>query len=74
LQTRKRFRLFKTLEDELSATKEFWWSRTPDERMEYLEHVRMFRFGEEAMNAPMVRCYGWRKLGKEPDPTNIFHF
>ena len=66
--------LFATLEEELAVTSGFWRSRTPQERMEYLHHIRCVTYGEEAMNAPMVRCYGWRKRGEEPDPKNIVYF
>ena len=72
---RKPFYLFKTLEEELAATNKFWRSRTPSERMQYLHHIRTIEYGEEAMNAPMVRCYGWRKrIEDEPDPKNIVYF
>jgi hypothetical protein len=73
-QPREPFYLFKSLEEELSATVAFWRSRTPQERLEYLEHLRVLKYGEEAVNAPMVRCYGWRKFGEEPDPKNIVYF
>lgn len=73
-QTRKPFRLFETLADERSTTKEFWRKRTPQERMEYLEHVRKLEFGQEAINAPTVRCYGRRKLHGEPDPKKVVYF
>jgi hypothetical protein len=71
---REPFHLFKTVEEELSLPEKFWWNRTPAERIEYLEHSRWVIFGEEAMNAPFVRCYGWRKRGEEPDPKNVVYF
>lgn len=73
--SRKPFRFFRTLEEELAATTEFWRNHTPHERLEYLEHMRCVVFGEKAVNAPMVRCYGWRKRTEdEPDPKNIVYF
>jgi len=71
---RKPFRLFAALEEELAATPAFWRSRTPHERLEYLHHIRTLKYGEDAMNAPMVRCYGWRKFGQKPDPKNVVYF
>ena len=71
---RKQFRLFATIEEELAATPAFWRSRTPHERLEYLLHLQTMMYGEVAMNAPMVRCYGWRKFGEEPDPSNTICF
>lgn len=74
-RSRKPFHLFETIEEELAATTAFWRSRTPLERMEHLEHTRCVLYGEEAVNAKMVRCYGWRKrLEDEPDPKNIVYF
>jgi hypothetical protein len=74
-RSREPFHLFETIEEELTATTAFWRSRTPDERMEYLEHTRCVLYGEEVVNAPMVRCYGWRKrTEEEPDLKNIVHF
>ena len=73
-RTREPFHLFKTVEEELSVPEKFWWSRMPAERMEYLEHTRFVIYGEAAMNAPFVRCYGWRKHGEEPDPKNVVYF
>jgi single-stranded DNA-binding protein len=73
-RSRKPFDLFNTVEEELSVTNEFWRSRTPLERLEYLEFMRCVIFGEEAVNAKMIRCYGWRKMGEEADPKNIVYF
>lgn len=74
-RTREPFHLFETVEEELSAPDGFWLSRTPAERMEYLAHIRWVVYGEEAMTAPFVRCYGWRKSMKEEyDPKNVVYF
>ena len=71
---RKPFRLFKSIEEELSVDKHFWHGRTPDERMEYLEFMRCVIYGEEVVNAKIIRCYGWQKFGEEDDPKNIVYF
>ena len=74
-RSREPFHLFETIEEELAATTAFWHSRTPEERLEYLEFMRCVIYGEEAVNAKMVRCYGWRKKGEEEyDPKNIVYF
>ena len=73
--SREPFYLFKTIEEELAAPSEFWLTRTPAERIEYLEHTRWVVYGEEAMSAPFVRCYGWRKSIKdEYDPKDVVYF
>ena len=73
--SREPFYLFKTIEEERATLPEFWRTRTPNERIEYLEHTRWVIFGEEAMNTPFVRCYGWRKSIKdEYDPKDVVCF
>ncbi|NBV24255.1 MAG: hypothetical protein EBS05_20350 [Proteobacteria bacterium] len=73
-RAREPFHLFQTTDEELSVPPNFCLGRTPQERMEYLEHTRWVIFGEAAMTAPFVRCYGSRKMGKESDPMNVVHF
>ena len=71
----KPFRLFQSVAEELAVKPDFWRSRTPLERMEYLEFSRCVVFGEEIVNAPMVRCYGWRNsINDEHDPKNLVYF
>jgi hypothetical protein len=36
----------------------FWWSRTPEERMEALEELRIRVYGEEEINARVSRVFG----------------
>jgi hypothetical protein len=36
----------------------FWHSRTPQERMEALEELRILNYGEEAINARISRIFG----------------
>jgi hypothetical protein len=73
--SRKPLRLFQTVEGELGVPPTFWRGRTPEERLEYLEFTRCVVYGEEVVNARMVRCYGWRKrVEDEPDPKNVVYF
>jgi hypothetical protein len=71
---RRPFQLFQSLQEELAATTAFWRSRSPGERLQYLEFMRCVIYGEEAVNAKLIRCYGWRKMGEEADPKNIVYF
>ena len=72
---RQPFRLFDTIDQELAAKSDFWRSRMPQERLEYLEFMRCIVFGEEAVNAPIVRCYRRRKWTEaEPVAGNIVYF
>ena len=72
--SRKPFYLFKTIGEELATTIAFWRSRSPGERLQYLEFMRCVIYGEEAVNAKMIRCYGWRKMNEEADPKNTVYF
>lgn len=38
--------------------RDFWWSRTPEERMEALEELRIRVYGEEKINARIPRVFG----------------
>ncbi len=74
-RSREPFHIFKTIEEELAATTAFWRNRTPHERLEYLEHTRYVIYGEEVVNAKIVRCYGWRKrIEDDYDPKNVVYF
>lgn len=74
-RSREPFHLFVTVDEELAATTEFWRSRSPVERLQYLEHIRYVIFGEEAVNAKMIRCYGWKtSIEDDYDPRNIVYF
>jgi hypothetical protein len=48
-------RSFADADDEL---RDYWWSRTPAERMEALEQLRIRIYGEEAINARIARVFG----------------
>jgi CMP-2-keto-3-deoxyoctulosonic acid synthetase len=39
----------------------YWQSRTPQERMEELENLRILNYGEEAINARIPRIFGVSK-------------
>jgi len=36
----------------------YWWSRTPDQRMEALEELRVRLYGKEKINARIPRVFG----------------
>lgn len=36
----------------------YWWSRTPEERMEALEELRIRVYGKEKINARVSRVFG----------------
>ena len=55
------FNSFAEAEDELRA---YWWSRTPEERMEALEELRILNYGEEAINARIPRVFGVSEPGR----------
>jgi hypothetical protein len=38
--------------------RDYWWSRTPEERMEALEELRVRVYGEETINARIPRVFG----------------
>jgi hypothetical protein len=38
--------------------RDYWWSRTPEERMEALEELRVRVYGEEKINARIPRIFG----------------
>jgi hypothetical protein len=46
---------FAEMEAEL---RDYWWSRTPEERMEALEEMRVRIYGEEKINARIPRIFG----------------
>ncbi len=38
--------------------RDYWWSRTPEERMEALEELRIRVYGEESINTRIPRVFG----------------
>jgi hypothetical protein len=49
------YRSFAELDEETHA---YWPSRTPAQRMEALEDLRVLNYGQEAMNARIPRVFG----------------
>ncbi|MBI5802709.1 MAG: hypothetical protein HZA92_18560 [Verrucomicrobia bacterium] len=49
------YRSFAESDAELRA---YWWSRTPEERMEALEELRIRVYGEEKINTRIPRVFG----------------
>jgi len=57
----ERFRTFGAYRNFAEADAEvraYWLSRTPAERMEALEDLRIANYGEEAINARVARVFG----------------
>ncbi len=52
------YRSFAEADAELRA---FWQSRTPQERLEALEDLRIANYGEETINARIPRVFGVSK-------------
>lgn len=49
------YRNFAEADAELRA---YWWSRTPQERMEALEELRILNYGQAAIDARIPRVFG----------------
>ncbi|MBC8109095.1 MAG: hypothetical protein H7Z14_21090 [Anaerolineae bacterium] len=47
-------RVYNSFEDADQADREFWWSRTPVERLIALEHIRGLAWGYDAENPPRL--------------------
>jgi hypothetical protein len=47
-----------TLAEADAELRAYWWSRTPAERMEALEELRIRNYGEETINARVQRVFG----------------
>jgi hypothetical protein len=57
----QRFRQFGAYQNFAEADaqlREYWWSRTPQERMEALEALRISIYGQEAIDARIPRVFG----------------
>jgi hypothetical protein len=57
----ERFRMFgayKSFADADAQLRAYWHSRTPAERMEALEELRILHYGKEAINARIPRIFG----------------
>jgi hypothetical protein len=64
MNTRKRhesyrtFGAYKSFADVDEELRCYWWSRTPEERMEALEELRIRVYGEAKINARVSRIFG----------------
>jgi CMP-2-keto-3-deoxyoctulosonic acid synthetase len=57
----EKFRKFGAYKDFAQAdadVRAYWWSRTPQERMEALEELRILNYGQEAIDARIPRIFG----------------
>ena len=56
----ERYRRFgaQTFAEADAELRDYWWSRTPEERMEALEELRIRVYGEEKINARIPRVFG----------------
>ncbi len=70
-----RYRTFgaQSFEEADRELRDYWWSRTPEERLEALEELRIRIYGEEALNAKVVRCYAGGKVGQQPAPESFVY-
>jgi hypothetical protein len=56
--TFRNFGAYKSFAEADEELRRYWWSRTPDERMEALEELRIRVYGEEEINARVSRVFG----------------
>ena len=54
----RRFGTYSGFADADAALRKYWWSRTPDERMEALEELRIRVCGQEAIDARVLPIFG----------------
>ena len=52
------FGAYKSFAEADAELRAYWLSRTPAERMEALEELRIANYGEEAINARIPRVFG----------------
>ena len=52
------FGAYKSFAEADAELRAYWLSRTPEERMEALEELRIAHYGEEALNARTARVFG----------------
>ena len=52
------FGAYKSFAEADAELRVYWRSRTPQERMEALEEVRILNYGEEAINSRIPRIFG----------------
>ena len=52
------FGAYRSFAEADAEVRNYWWSRTPEERMEALEELRIRVYGEEKINARIPRVFG----------------
>jgi CMP-2-keto-3-deoxyoctulosonic acid synthetase len=52
------FGAYKSFAEADAELRAYWQSRTPQERMEALEELRVLNYGEETINARIPRVFG----------------
>jgi hypothetical protein len=57
-ETYRRFGGYNSFAEAEAELRAYWQSRTPEERMEALEALRIANYGEETINARIPRVFG----------------
>ena len=57
----RNFGSYRSFAEADARLREYWWSRTPAERMEALEESRIRNYGEDAINTRIPRVFGVSK-------------
>ena len=52
------FGAYRSFAEADAEVRDYWWSRTPEERMEALEELRIRIYGEAKINARIPRVFG----------------
>ena len=52
------FGAYRSFAEADAELRKYWWSRTPEERMEALEELRIQIYGEATINARIPRVFG----------------
>jgi hypothetical protein len=59
------FRSFKEADD---ADRQYWWSRTDDEHLEYMQYLRELNYGDAA-RGPMVKVLEYVRIEPKKPKT-----
>jgi hypothetical protein len=54
----RKFGAYKNFAEADAELRDYWRSRTPEERMEALEELRILNYGQEAIDARIPRVFG----------------
>ncbi len=54
----RKFGAYKNFAEADAEARAYWWSRTPQERMEALEALRILNYGRETIDARIPRVFG----------------